>query len=130
MSRRSAKSASQRASPDSEDEFVMVTPRAAAAAAAAKAAESGDAAPDRIKGTPEEEEAYEEALEKAYRADLLGIELPPVAPPGHILVPVVEPTKVTFWTLLFRCDTDTETCGQFDAKWASGSGWLVVANAS
>ena len=87
----------------------MVTPRGKAEVAAAAAAKDAEGAPlideaTRIKGTPEQEAAYERALDTKYRADLLGVELPPVAPPGYVISERVEPSKPTFWTLLFRSE--------------------------
>lgn len=116
MSRRSSKPAATRAS-GSDDEFVMVTPRGKAAAeaeaAAAAAKKDASAAEEplideatRIKGTPEEEAAYERALDTKYRADLLGVDLPPVAPPGYVITERVEPSKPTFWSLLFKSVTN------------------------
>jgi hypothetical protein len=115
MSRRSTKKDNARASPvadASEDEFVLVTPKGSPAA--------GEAAPpERIKGTPEEEEAYERAMDVAYRADLLGVEHAPVCPPGHVLVQTEEkPGQITFWHALFRSEKGAQI--HFSAT-ASGS---------
>jgi hypothetical protein len=90
MSKRGrAGSRNKSASSEAEDEFVLVSPSDASAAPS---------------GSAEENEEYQRKLDTAYKADLLGIELPPVAPPGHHLQPVIEKPKVTFWTLLFRSD--------------------------
>jgi len=126
MSRRSGsqKGAARRAEVDataaaagSDDEFVLVTPTARAAHAAKVIAaaqaklqppltkvEQMSAAvdPTRTKGSAEEEAEYESKRDRAYRAELLGVDVPPVAPPGHVLVQDVKEDKVTFWKLLMR----------------------------
>lgn len=82
------RSRTKAASTDSQsagDDFVLVNRTAEDAAASAA-----------------EQEAYERKLDDAYKAEMLGLDLPPVAPPGHHLQPVIEKPKVTFWTLLFR----------------------------
>lgn len=52
--------------------------------------------------SPEEQAKYEQQLDDAHKAQLIGLELPPVAPPGFVMQPVVEKPKITFWTLLFK----------------------------
>jgi len=52
--------------------------------------------------TAEERAEYEQRKAAKDRADRLGLDLPPVPPPGHRLVPVIETPKLTFWTLLFK----------------------------
>jgi hypothetical protein len=102
--------------PGSDDEFVVVTPKGAAAAVASAKAKlqppltrveqmSAQLDQNRTKGTPEEEAEYESKRERAYRAELLGVDVPPIAPPGHVLVQDVEPEKLTFWKALFRSDS-------------------------
>ena len=53
-------------------------------------------------GSTAENDEYERKLDTAYKAELLGIDLPPVVPPGHVLRPIVEPPKLTFWHALSK----------------------------
>lgn len=80
----------KKAASETEEGFVMVSP------------DVTDASSTTPRHSAEEEEEYERKLDVAHRAQFLGLDLPPIAPPGHKLQIVKEEQKPTYWTLLFR----------------------------